>query len=61
MDAEVADFFARKSHGLDRPIIDERTNARLRWLIHKRVLVGLYFSPLIGVFLIAFRRYRLLW
>lgn len=37
IDAEVADFFASQSQG---PVeIDEETDRRLRWMIHKRVLV----------------------
>ena len=37
IDSEVADFFASQSQG---PIeIDEATDRRLRWMIHKRVLV----------------------
>ncbi|KAI0641737.1 MFS general substrate transporter [Trametes meyenii] len=37
IDAEVADFFAEAS---DKPIvIDEATNKRLRWMVHKRVLL----------------------
>ncbi|KAF4619425.1 hypothetical protein D9613_005508 [Agrocybe pediades] len=45
VDAEVAQFFAEKSHGLEPPVIDEKTNARLRWLIHKRsVMVITYFA-----------------
>ncbi|RDX44014.1 MFS general substrate transporter [Lentinus brumalis] len=37
IDAEVADFFASQSQG---PVeIDEETDRRLRWMIHKRVLL----------------------
>ncbi|KAJ7507573.1 major facilitator superfamily domain-containing protein [Mycena galericulata] len=37
IDAEVAQFFAAQSH--EGPVlIDEATNARLRWMVHKRVL-----------------------
>ncbi|KAF7352941.1 MFS general substrate transporter [Mycena venus] len=38
IDAEVAQFFATQGH--DGPVvIDEETNKRLRWMVHKRVLV----------------------
>ncbi|KAI0788160.1 hypothetical protein C8Q74DRAFT_1216620 [Fomes fomentarius] len=38
IDAEVAEFFAKQ--GTSGPIeIDEETNRRLRWMVHKRVLV----------------------
>ncbi|KAJ7179275.1 major facilitator superfamily domain-containing protein [Mycena filopes] len=37
IDAEVANFFAAQAH---EPVpIDEETNKRLRWMVHKRVLV----------------------
>lgn len=38
IDAEVADFFAQSSP--DKVvIIDDATNVRLRWMVHRRVLV----------------------
>ncbi|KAG6837956.1 hypothetical protein H0H93_008350 [Arthromyces matolae] len=38
IDAEVAEFFAQAPS--DKPIvIDDATNVRLRWMVHKRVLV----------------------
>lgn len=40
IDAEVAQFFAQSKLISKNPVIDEATNARLRWLIHKRVLVS---------------------
>lgn len=38
VDQEVANFIAQTAG--KTPVIDEATNARLRWMIHKRVLVG---------------------
>ncbi|KAF5388085.1 hypothetical protein D9615_000249 [Tricholomella constricta] len=38
IDSEVADFFAQSSSSTKVVIIDEATNVRLRWMIHKRVL-----------------------
>ena len=38
IDAEVAKFFADSSRPSGE-IIDKATNERLRWMIHKRVLV----------------------
>lgn len=38
IDAEVAEFLAQSSK-VEEKTIDEATNRRLRWLIHKRVLV----------------------
>lgn len=38
IDAEVADFFAQSSSLTGAVIIDEATNIRLRWMVHKRVL-----------------------
>jgi hypothetical protein len=37
IDAEVAQFFAAQVH--EPVVIDEETNKRLRWMVHKRVLV----------------------
>lgn len=38
IDAEVADFFAQSSP--DKVVvIDDATNIRLRWMVHRRVLV----------------------
>ncbi|KAK7061570.1 MFS general substrate transporter [Favolaschia claudopus] len=37
IDAEVAQFFAANVH--EPVVIDEATNVRLRWMVHKRVLV----------------------
>lgn len=39
IDAEVADFLAQQTSGAQGKVIDEATNRRLRWMIHKRVLV----------------------
>ena len=39
IDAEVARFFAESSTVNKGVEIDEATNRRLRWMIHKRVLV----------------------
>ncbi|KAH9933637.1 MFS general substrate transporter [Epithele typhae] len=40
IDGEVADFFAAQGHSVGAPVeIDEATDRRLRWMIHKRVLV----------------------
>ncbi|KAF8826582.1 hypothetical protein HHX47_DHR5000201 [Lentinula edodes] len=43
IDAEVAEFFASlapdMSKGGEAVVIDDATNRRLRWMIHKRVLV----------------------
>ncbi|KAJ3790514.1 major facilitator superfamily domain-containing protein [Lentinula aff. detonsa] len=40
IDAEVAEFFATLAPKSHKPIvIDDATNRRLRWMIHKRVLV----------------------
>jgi hypothetical protein len=36
IDSEVADFFASSNKVI---VIDEATNVRLRWMVHKRVLV----------------------
>jgi hypothetical protein len=37
---EVTRFFAEHKSGVTNPIeIDEATNKRLRWMVHKRVLV----------------------
>lgn len=38
IDAEVADFLAQQTSGAQGKVIDEATNRRLRWMIHKRVL-----------------------
>ncbi|KAH8925564.1 MFS general substrate transporter [Atractiella rhizophila] len=38
VDAEIAEFFAQNPH-LAGIVIDEAENKRLRWMIHKRVLV----------------------
>ncbi|KAJ7781402.1 major facilitator superfamily domain-containing protein [Mycena metata] len=37
IDAEVAQFFAAQVH--EPVVIDEETNKRLRWMVHRRVLV----------------------
>ncbi|KAJ3741325.1 major facilitator superfamily domain-containing protein [Lentinula detonsa] len=52
IDAEVAEFFATLAPKSHKPIvIDDATNRRLRWMIHKRVLVvmtrGKFFPVLI--------------
>ncbi|KAG6890890.1 hypothetical protein C0995_000847 [Termitomyces sp. Mi166 len=39
IDAEVAEFFAQTSPVTETAVIDDATNVRLRWMIHKRVLV----------------------
>lgn len=41
IDAEIAEFFNETAAGVTKPIviIDDATNRRLRWMIHKRVLV----------------------
>ncbi|KAG6855013.1 hypothetical protein C0991_005942 [Blastosporella zonata] len=39
IDAEVADFFAQASPSTKAVVIDDATNVRLRWMIHRRVLV----------------------
>lgn len=41
IDAEVAQFFSETAAGATKPVvaIDDATNRRLRWMIHKRVLV----------------------
>ncbi|KAK7695578.1 hypothetical protein QCA50_000214 [Cerrena zonata] len=36
IDAEVANFFSQEPSGI---VIDDETNKRLRWMVHKRVLV----------------------
>lgn len=36
IDAEVANFFSQEPSGI---VIDDETNRRLRWMVHKRVLV----------------------
>lgn len=41
IDAEVAEFFSQHSSLTKSLVIDEATNVRLRWLVHKRVLVRL--------------------
>lgn len=38
IDAEVAEFFAQQTFETQGKVIDEATNRRLRWMIHKRVL-----------------------
>ncbi|KAJ3575174.1 hypothetical protein NP233_g1276 [Leucocoprinus birnbaumii] len=38
IDAEVAQFFAQQTAEIQGKVIDEATNRRLRWMIHKRVL-----------------------
>ena len=35
IDAEVANFFSQEPSGV---VIDDETNKRLRWMVHKRVL-----------------------
>ncbi|KXN86369.1 hypothetical protein AN958_10231 [Leucoagaricus sp. SymC.cos] len=39
IDAEVAEFLAQQSSIMKGKVIDEATNRRLRWMIHKRILV----------------------
>lgn len=39
IDAELAEFLAQASVDKKGQVIDEATNRRLRWLIHKRILV----------------------
>ncbi|KAL0581994.1 hypothetical protein V5O48_000052 [Marasmius crinis-equi] len=39
IDTEVAEFFAQHGVQSEGVVIDEATNKRLRWMIHKRVLV----------------------
>lgn len=39
IDAEVAEFLAQASSDTKGKVIDEATNKRLRWMIHKRILV----------------------
>ncbi|KII95361.1 hypothetical protein PLICRDRAFT_170021 [Plicaturopsis crispa FD-325 SS-3] len=39
IDAEVAQFFAENQADAAKIVIDDATNVRLRWMIHKRVLV----------------------
>lgn len=41
IDAEIAEFFNETAAGVTKPIvvIDEATNRRLRWMIHRRVLL----------------------
>ncbi|KAF9452066.1 MFS general substrate transporter [Macrolepiota fuliginosa MF-IS2] len=38
IDAEVAEFLAQASFNTQEKVIDEATNQRLRWMIHKRIL-----------------------
>ncbi|KAH0587320.1 hypothetical protein H2248_006121 [Termitomyces sp. 'cryptogamus'] len=39
IDSEIAEFFAQTSTTTKAVVIDNVTNVRLRWMIHKRVLV----------------------
>ncbi len=39
IDAEIANFFAEAAPVTKDIVIDEVTNRRLRWMIHKRVLL----------------------
>ncbi len=44
IDAELAVFLAQASVNKKGQVIDEATNRRLRWLIHKRILVCLFLA-----------------
>ena len=39
IDAEVAEFLAQQTSETQGKVIDDATNRRLQWMIHKRVLV----------------------
>ena len=44
IDAEVAEFLAQQTSETQGKVIDDATNRRLRWMIHKRVLVRVRLS-----------------
>lgn len=67
IDAEVAQFFNETAAGVTKPVveIDEATNKRLRWMIHRRVLVVMvvtYFAQTLDKgYVAAWLSFLILW